>query len=381
MLLEIWTLLMGALACYPCADQEIAGAVLDVPPVAAPGPTVEVVVRVNGPPAAENAREQEVATVVAVRMDSGLPWVDELPRVGIPPKRVAVGGEIRMRVPVDRQLGFAAFSASRGYAETVVEAGTWAPSKESGGEPTTAPSITLELPAPSAAGRLELVEVGGGPGSLTVEARLPLTGVVVGSDGRGRRSELGGIELPPGLFDVSVRPSQWLMCGDGAPVEDTALGALCPVVIRANRTSRIRHRYGPARSLKVEIVLASMTAERIFEAKQTEAYLQSGWWRQARIDEPDHWYVHATLQRKDPGTGELSKPMRLTWGWPGCFFNTERFVVPLGFDLYSIPLLAPGDYVLTVRGPRVKTLRHSFRHHVGNGSQGRREVIEVEARH
>ncbi len=334
-------------------DLKIAGALVEGQPAQFEGPSVEVIVRVFGPSSGDENHDR--ATVVVARIDSGLPWSDELTPRARQACRVPFGEEIRLRVPTDRRLGFVAYNLQRGYDERIVEAGTWTanPGTE---EPRI---VSLELPAIADAGRVKLRESSGEragiPSHTEVKIQVPLTGVELIREGGTELRSSEGMPMPPGKYRLAVRPYFRLMCGDGAPVPNPEAGFERDVIVVSGEATVVEHRYRRAMGVRPEFLIEGSTPAEAEGLARTEAYLHQGWWNYGRMDEAEHWYVHATIQVRNPETGQLSRPSRMTWGWSDCYMNTERPVAPIDVPLYSVRQYPPGDYVMTVRGPRIKT--------------------------
>ncbi len=325
-----------------------------------PPPHVEVVIHVAAEGATAPVGSEPDARVLVCRTESLLPgWRAMIPMANEGLPRARIGGSHTTKVPADEDIGFAVFSSARGYDEVVIPKETWASVVATEGRL----ELTLTLPALADSGEIQLIESFADVDRevsvrTQVDLILPRTGIILNPVGPWPARKGNRLRCPPGSYRLRSSVYCYTPCIAGPPEPAPAVGFTKTLEVREGETTRLEHSYVRGHTMRAVLALpptvdATELAEREQGVMATRQHLTSTWWQHGLANEPNHWYVEAELQRKDPETGQLGEPVPLTWGWSPSW--SEHRVVPLAQELYWVQRFPQGEYVMTVRGPKTVT--------------------------
>lgn len=244
-------------------------------------------------------------------------------------------------------VGVLVRSTEYGIAERVVRV----PAEDS----TRRIDVTLEVPEPGPTGWLRFSEREADPDAWAPrDCRWiagPETGIVFTVARGWRWDEPATLELPAGRYRVEMDGSHWIGCGVGAPSITSYVTERMEADVRAGETTVARPSLasGPHLDLRIDV---EGRGEEVAGAVVRSRWAVNGKWdgRDPTTVE-DAWVARVTIHRpEDPTRREL-----VEWGWKGKTTVDETEFAPCGAPVYSVQRFEPGDYVLTVAGPRIAT--------------------------
>lgn len=253
---------------------------------------------------------------------------------------------VAIRTTTGSTVGLAAWSETHGLTEAIVRV------------PADAESpipVTLRFPAARATGTLR-VEPDGGPERIDAEVHslliaAPRTGIVVAYVDGFVRSRQSDVVLPADRYLVEVDGRIPAMCGNGSPMTARFASSreVVDVAPDAITTARPRLRTGASLQPTIEVWGESESVEENADRSHEAAVgtiVPSG---EPRDDEA--WIAQIAVRRD----GADDRGLHVRWGWDAMAYATPSQWIPCGRETYSIELLPPGEYVLTVSGPRIVT--------------------------
>lgn len=269
-------------------------------------------------------------------------------------------------------VGFVAFHPARGLAEEVLE-----PSGDPGA--WSLRTVTLRLPAPAV------------PGLVTIDVHepAPLRSGEEPVDPEGDIDFWGGYELcaprtgiefawlstfgdrrptvalPPGSYVLGVDARWLLICGNSPPAPHVYVDAVEPFEVRAGEPSTVAHTFERGGRLALSATVAGFegfAAEnaprltRCFDSSAPDrAFGSEAAWRAAREEDLDtdvrvDPLLHVTAKLTPSAGGRASFPRFDSDAQMTC--GARRRAV-LGSRAVTLEQLPPGEYELSLSGPRV----------------------------
>ncbi|MEM1452218.1 MAG: hypothetical protein AAGI22_24135 [Planctomycetota bacterium] len=301
-------------------------------------------------PAAPDDGDVHAASYGATITDSVLFVRDLTEDRELPLERASAGVPhvLGLRAPAGHEVGVLVRTPPNAIAERIVHMPI--------GEGSGPLDVTLQLPGVRATGRLRFVVAGEPVDEWRPYDSRWLAGPETGirfTVARGFDFEVvqRSLELPAGRYLVEMDGAHYVGCGVGSPsvTPYVAERMEVEVVAGASAIARPSLESGPHLNALIDVAGRVVAAD---AARETSRHAADGMWiRGEPTASEGAWLARVTIHRPDrPTRREL-----VEWGWRGKPTIDAAEYAPCAEEIYSVQRFAPGDYVLTVSGPRVVT--------------------------